>query len=1273
MLLIFSSLGVMEAITNLYYNYHYNLDLSEQYALDCDGQESGCGGGDSDFIFDLALTGNGIIDENSLPWQDGQHDCESNLPFEYKLTISGSTNDASGPLSSEEIKEMVLAHGPLKARLKIGSDLHDIIILGYGILKENDIYHDRYGNPILVPVGSDYIGSLYWICKNSYGFLWGDNGYYYLISNSLCPDYYRVTGYTYINTPINIIEDNPFMDYRRHCYDYDNDGYYNWGLGDFDQELCSSPCQNYGEDSNDDDYRIGPYEEDYSGQSVNPEMFVSVQLPTTTPISNHGFCFFNENPKDFTFRIENPGSAMLHLDPNSSQDGVVSIIYEDGDYFGITHQPGKNELCMFGDETDFGIHFSTGEPGIMHIAYIKIGVLNIDEDVLEDFEFALVFNGCDQTGEDIFINGYTQKSEYEIIPGDIYIERNGVLEVTGSLAMFEESDIFVEPGGQLVVDGGVITGITGDCTGTWHGIDIWGNSGQPQTLQYQGKVSLRNGGRIEYAIKGIETGSLPDPRRYPSGGIVSCVDAVFKDNVTDIILYPFRNLHPDGHEIPNMSRFCRTQFITTDDFYSLFDLELNTHILFDGVGGINVMGCTFENNSARTSVNRGKGIESYGAGYFIFKACIEDNLPECPGVVPGRFENLDYGIRAFNTNSYATIKVDSVDFIHNRRGIHMILVDNPTIIKSAFEVSDPEGFWPGEEFAGLYLDQFTTGFIVEENTFNGPSAISTSVGIQLLNTGTDQNEIYNNSFTSLYYGISAVGVNRLSDKESEGVGLCVKCNDFQQCRNDIYVTCETDDQGNEICTVNSGIAQKQGVMNESEPPYYNTLAAGNTFSDVNSANYFNNDHCGHIDYIYHGDENPSNAKIFPEPVYGDIEPEADPHADYTKLSSCPSHLGGSITLSVEKSILNIETGLISAYEDTLLMEIDGGNTEGLNFEVLTSYPEEALAIRQELIGQSPFLSDTVMISAIEKEDVLPGAMIRDVLVQNPQAPKSKKVMDALDQRQDSIPDYMMEEIMQGMNTYGAKELLEQELGNHIARRDQAWKNLNQYYKNDTMNLEGSIDSLMALQEADNRLSTRYDLAFMHLSLSDSMNAFGVLDEIPSEFDLSSEELSTHSQYLELFYILWDVKNDTTGLDSLQIQALFDLSSSYYTIPGLYASNVLIRERLLNYNEPVYFADPVKNTPVLNKILVTTTKDHYLSLFPNPAGNYFIAYYYLNEDQSLGMLTISEINGRELKAFYLKDKQNQLVIPTQGLSVGAYIVSLICKNHLIDSQKLTIIK
>jgi len=146
---------------------------------------------------------------------------------------------------------------------------------------------------------------------------------------------------------------------------------------------------------------------------------------------------------------------------------------------------------------------------------------------------------------------------------------------------------------------------------------------------------------------------------------------------------------------------------------------------------------------------------------------------------------------------------------------------------------------------------------------------------------------------------------------------------------------------------------------------------------------------------------------------------------------------------------------------------------------------------------------------------------------------------------------------------------------------------------------------------------------------------------------------------------------STNIASVK-NVLNDNPNEFY-IPGLYASNFLIKERLMNYIEPVYPSDPLKNTTVHNKIHQATISNRYLSVFPNPAGNYFIACYILDEQQYPGILLISDLNGRELKSIQLKDKQNQIVIPTKEFSAGGYLVSLLARNHLIDSQKLTLIE
>jgi len=1260
---IYGPLAAIEGVANLYLNYHKDYNLSEQHVLDCDAYQT-----DNECLYGYSATTNtfsldyGVLDETCYPRDYTHGNCRQNSlpngPPHYRIKITGK--HIIHDFDSDMLKDSLINYGPLEVLLQNyhNGRSHFIALVGYGKLQAGDIFYnpsDPY-HPIIVPPNSDYIGQLYWIFKNSWGIEYGENGYFYHLASDvdiLQPVYYI--------PPIDdLLSDEDIIA----PYDKDKDGYWNWGISE-DYDLPYGACTDL-KDSDDSENRIGPFDSKYYGTPVKPEMHVTVRSSNPTPITNHGFYFLNFNPETITIDISNPGNAQLNL------AGImpVSIIEEGTHYFTLVNNEQPNsKICMEGIPSSFSVHFETPFPDETYMAFVKIQLSACDSDVYDFFEFALVYNGCSLTGTDYNVTGYEDWREYYLVPNDIYIKRGGIMEVFGSLAMYGESDIYVEPGGQLIVNGGLITGIIGNCRNLWHGIDIWGNPGQTQTLNNQGWVSIINGGYIEYAEIGIETAHHLSPRTwYPSGGIISCTDAVFKDNITDIKFYPYNNTHPVTHQIiPNISRFTRTLFETTDDLFKFNFGIPSTHIFMSQVGGMSLKGCSFGNYSTFHPGSRGMGIESYGAGYFVSSVCAQGNVIPCPEWLPCRFENLDYGIRAFNSNSYYTITVNRAEFIQNLRGIHLRLVQNPTIIRNTFDVSDPEEFWPDDTLVGLYLDEYTTGFEVEENIFTGPSTFSSTVGIHLRNTGTEQNEIYNNSFSVLKQGITAVGINRLSDKEISGVGLCIKCNDFIDCNNDVYVTYELDGEGNPIITENTGIAQKQGENGYGD----NTLAAGNTFSDVTSANFLNNEHCGPIDYTYHGTNN--TDKIIIPDYFGRMTLYIDEDVRYTKEESCPSHLGGSITPTLEKGALNTETSYISAYQDTLFMNVDGGNTEGLNFEVLTSFPDEALVIRQNLIDESPYLSDTVMISAIEKENVLPGAMIRDVLLINPQAPKSKKIMDALDQRHDTLPDYMLEEIMLGLNTYGAKELLEQELGSHIAKRDKALANLNLYYKNDTANFGAACDSLVALLQNEKCLSAKYDLVFMYVDQADSLNAFNVLDNIPAEFNLSAQELSTHNKYLGLFDILIHEKSDTTGLDSIQIQSLFDLSSAYHVNPCVFASNLLIRERLLNYNEPVYLADILKSAPAPDKKPEIERKANHLSLFPNPAGNYFIVQYDLTDQYNLGILSISDINGKELKAINLQDKQNQIVIPTQEFSAGVYLIRLFGGNHFIESQKVTIIK
>ena len=110
-------------------------------------------------------------------------------------------------------------------------------LVGYGKLHEGDSV--RKFNPdtgyatIQHTVPQTYVGSTYWIFKNSDGPDVGDNGYYYLIFSSMIGTNENVyindmRSPFYFNLPITSLNytDNDII-----IEDADGDGFYNWGVG----------------------------------------------------------------------------------------------------------------------------------------------------------------------------------------------------------------------------------------------------------------------------------------------------------------------------------------------------------------------------------------------------------------------------------------------------------------------------------------------------------------------------------------------------------------------------------------------------------------------------------------------------------------------------------------------------------------------------------------------------------------------------------------------------------------------------------------------------------------------------------------------------------------------------------------------------------------------------------------------------------------------------------------------------------------------------------
>lgn len=204
-------------------------------------------------------------------------------------------------------------------------------------------------------------------------------------------------------------------------------------------------------------------------------------------------------------------------------------------------------------------------------------------------------------------------------------------------------------------------------------------------------------------------------------------------------------------------------------------------------------------------------------------------------------------------------------------------------------------------------------------------------------------------------------------------------------------------------------------------------------------------------------------------------------------------------------------------------------------------------------------------------------------------------------------------------------------------------------------------------------SARYELSFLFLQQSDSLQAFNTLGSIPEDFDLNANEEIWHSQYEILFNMLWSIQADTLDPDSTQIEQLLDMYQSN-TNPGILARNLLIDKQIIIYNEPIYLPDFYKNAFYSKKPADKVEYESaYLKVYPNPSGNFFIVEYTLENNALHSFIELSDLQGRILDKRGLKDQQNQIIFSTEDLTAGIYILRLFTNGYLKESLKVTVTK
>lgn len=176
----FSIVAVIEAMYNVensvpvqrdsFSGANFELDLSEQFLVSC-SDAGGCDGGYPDMAAEY-IKNNGIAKEEYFPYKANDVPCN---PTSTWISQIYSIQDWGYVTQSVENREAIytaLQDGPLSLYMVVYSDLYNYVS---GIYEYT--YGDLEGGHAILLVGYSKAGN-YWICKNSWGSNWGENGYF---------------------------------------------------------------------------------------------------------------------------------------------------------------------------------------------------------------------------------------------------------------------------------------------------------------------------------------------------------------------------------------------------------------------------------------------------------------------------------------------------------------------------------------------------------------------------------------------------------------------------------------------------------------------------------------------------------------------------------------------------------------------------------------------------------------------------------------------------------------------------------------------------------------------------------------------------------------------------------------------------------------------------------------------------------------------------------------------------------------------------------------
>lgn len=821
------------------------------------------------------------------------------------------------------------------------------------------------------------------------------------------------------------------------------------------------------------------------------------------------------------------------------------------------------------------------------------------------------------------------------LKGDLIIENGATLTIKCYVSFANNSKVYIEAGGKLIVDGGTLTSI---CGTDWSGIRVEGNKNLPQNDASQGVVELKNDAVIEYARDAISLIGLNSNGNIDwntTGGIVRAENSTFLNNRRDVEFLSYHSYAPNGREYNNTSYFKECDFITNEDERGSY--MPSAHVTMWNVNGVHFSGCLFEDQRSyiSTSTDGVVGIGTINSGFTVQRVC--GMVSPCNGT-KSRFINLKQAIEAKSlSNPQKSIYISHSEF-DSYRGIQLIGINHANINNNTFDLQVTM-FAPAPYFypMGVYLDQ-STGFRVYNNTFNGDAnsgnqQFGGAAGLVIRRSGANNDNFHNNTFNQLITGSQSVGYNR----DALGIkGLTFKCNEYNDNKDDMFITKYSTDPGPH---------NQAGIH-----PYQVTSSgafrsADNLFGNASPILNYNIENTGSLINYVHRD-----------PIsYPRTKPLVVTTSNVQLLQisgsrSCNTSYDG-IDPVAEMNTANGLRPLIVARRNNWDMAVDDGNTATRVMEVQTADVNTVNTVYDDILNDAPWVSDNVLMEIAAIEAPFTNEMIKDILVACPQAARSKTIQDILDLRNDPLSQQQRDDIDNEINTFTDYDDFIEEWAELSFNYQTAINNVLHEFFTDGVDHMVELDAL--LKDEDN-INNYYLLAEIYYSKNMTSSGNSVLALIPDVFELTTEQHDDFMAFSDYHSTInqWKTNGkDFTNLDPADILWLESFDQSKEKVFGNSVSLLALNDESDYYGE-VYIPQVAGSSSIITTSTTEVPENDKVLIYPNPVSSKLN----ITTNEKMQHIVVYDVSGRKVIEQNNINKDSH-TINTTKLANGIYILTV----------------